>query len=171
MKSPIKIRNAQLSDWEELVRLESLNFSEEEAASPAVLKERIERIADTFLVAELHGQIAGYVVGPAVFSRHLTDDLFAKVTANPKEGGFIAIQSLSVSPDFQGQGVGTLLLAALKERANQQNRQGINLTCHDDLLPYYEMNGFRDEGISDSVHGGAVWFDMVWENLRYEGAL
>ncbi|KXT73538.1 putative arylalkylamine n-acetyltransferase [Streptococcus sp. DD10] len=168
MESPIKIRNVQLSDWEELVRLENLNFSEEEAASPAALKERIEWIADTFLVADFHGQIAGYIVGPAIFSRHLTDDLFAKVTVNPKEGGFIAIQSLSVSPDFQGQGVGTLLLAALKERASEQNRQGINLTCHDNLLSYYEMNGFRDEGISDSVHGGTTWFDMVWENPYYK---
>nr|WP_197458316.1 GNAT family N-acetyltransferase [Streptococcus sp. DD10] len=164
----MKIRNVQLSDWEELVRLENLNFSEEEAASPAALKERIEWIADTFLVADFHGQIAGYIVGPAIFSRHLTDDLFAKVTVNPKEGGFIAIQSLSVSPDFQGQGVGTLLLAALKERASEQNRQGINLTCHDNLLSYYEMNGFRDEGISDSVHGGTTWFDMVWENPYYK---
>jgi len=76
--------------------------------------------------------------------------------------------NLAVHPDFQRQGVGTLLLAALKETAVQQNRKGISLTCHDELIPYYEMNGFVHEGISDSTHGGAVWSDMVWENPNFK---
>ena len=165
MEAPIQIRQADLSDWEEILAIEQLNFPAAEAASSEVLK---ERIPDTFLLAELHGQLAGYIVGPAIQTRYLTDDLFSKVGANPPEGGFIAVQSLSVHPDFQRQGVGTLLLAALKEIAVQQNRQGISLTCHDGLIPYYEMNGFVHEGISDSTHGGAVWSDMVWENANFK---
>lgn len=164
MEAPIRIRQAELSDWEEILAIEQLNFPAAEAASSEVLKERIERISDTFLLAELHDQLAGYIVGPAVLARYLKDDLFSKVSANPPADGFIAVQSLSVHPDFQGQGVGTLLLAALKETAVQQNRQGISLTCHDELIPYFEMNGFVHEGISDSTHGGAVWSDMVWGN-------
>ena len=169
MEAPIRIRQADLSDWEEILAIEQLNFPAAEAAGAEVLKERIEQIADTFLLAEeLHGQLAGYIVGPAVQARYLTDDLFSKVGANSPEGGFIAVQSLSVHPDFQRQGVGTLLLAAFKETAVQQNRQGISLTCHDELIPYYEMNGLVHEGISDSTHGGAVWSDMVWENPNFK---
>ena len=164
MEAPIRIRQADSSDWEKIFAIEQLNFPAAEAVGAEVLKERIERISDTFLLAELHGQLAGYIVGPAIQARYLTDDLFSKVGANSPEGGFIAVQSLSVHPDFQRQGVGTLLLAALKEIAVQQNREGISLTCHDELIPYYEMNGFVHEGISDSTHGGAVWSDMVWEN-------
>ena len=168
MEAPIRIRQAELSDWEEILAIEQLNFPAAEAASSEVLKERIERISDTFLLAELHDQLAGYIVGPAVLARYLKDDLFSKVSANPPADGFIAVQSLSVHPDFQGQGVGTLLLAALKETAVQQNRKGISLTCHDELIPYYEMNGFVHEGISDSTHGVAVWSDMVWENPNFK---
>ena len=168
MEAYIKIRQAQLSDWEEVVHIENLNFPKEEAASPGALKERIQLIADTFLIAELNGQIVGYVVGPVLVSRHLTDVLFTRVTANPPTGGFIAIRSLSVHPDFQRQGMGTLLLAALKETAVQQNRQGISLICHDELISYYEMNGFGDEGISQSFHSGAPWFDMVWDNPDFK---
>ena len=168
MEAPIRIRQVDLSDWEEILAIEHLNFPAAEAASSEVLKERIEQIPDTFLLAELHGELAGYIVGPAVQARYLTDDLFGKVGANSPEGGFIAVQSLSVHPDFQRQGVGTLLLAALKETAVQQNRKGISLTCHDELIPYYEMNGFVHEGISDSTHGGAVWSDMVWENPNFK---
>ena len=168
MEAPIRIRQAELSDWEEILAIEQLNFPAAEAVGAEVLKERIERISDTFLLAELHDQLAGYIVGPAVLARYLKDDLFSKVSANPPADGFIAVQSLSVHPDFQGQGVGTLLLAALKETAVQQNRKGISLTCHDELIPYYEMNGFVHEGISDSTHGVAVWSDMVWENPNFK---
>ncbi len=164
MEAPIRIRRADLSDWEAILAIEQLNFPAAEAASAEVLKERIERISDTFLLAELHGQLAGYIVGSAVLARYLKDDLFSKVCANPPAGGFIAVHSLSVHLDFQRQGVGTLLLAALKETAVQQNRQGISLTCHDELIPYFEMNGFVHEGISDSTHGGTIWSNMVWEN-------
>ena len=164
MEAPIRIRQADLSDWEEILAIEQLNFPAVEAAGAEVLKERIEKIPDTFLLAELHGQLAGYIVGPAVQARYLTDDLFSKVGANPPEGGFIAVQSLSVHPDFQRQGIGTLLLAALKETAVHQHRQGISLTCHDELIPYFEMNGFVHEGISDSTNGGTIWSNMVWEN-------
>ena len=164
MEAPIRIRQADLSDWEEILAIEQLNFPAAEAASSEVLKERIEQIPDTFLLAELHGQLAGYIVGPAVQARYLTDDLFSKVGVNPSEAGFIAVQSLSVHPDFQRQGVGTLLLAALKETAVQEHRQGISLTCHDELIPYFEMNAFVHEGISDLTHGGSVWSNMVWEN-------
>ena len=168
MEAPIRIRQADLSDWEEILAIEQLNFPAAETVSSEVLKERIERISDTFLQAELHGQLAGYIVGPAVQARYLTDDLFSKVGANSPEGGFIVVQSLSVHPDFQRQGVGTLLLAALKEIAVQQNRRGISLTCHDELIPYYEMNGFVHEGISDSTHGGTIWSNMVWENPDFK---
>ncbi|MCY7023935.1 MULTISPECIES: GNAT family N-acetyltransferase [Streptococcus] len=168
MEAPIRIRQADLGDREEILAIEQLNFPAEEAASSEVLKDWIEQIPATFLLAELHGQLAGYIVGPAVLERYLTDDLFSKVGANPPEGGFIAVQSLSIHPDFQRQGVGTLLLAALKETAVQQNRQGISLTCHDELIPYYEMNGFVHERISDSTHGGAIWSDMVWENPNFK---
>ena len=164
MEAPIRIRQAALSDWEEILAIEQLNFPAAEAASSEVLKERIEQIPDTFLLAELHGQLAGYIVGSAVQTRYLTDDLFSKVGVNPSEAGFIAVQSLSVHPDFQRQGVGTLLLAALKETAVQEHRQGISLTCHDELIPYFEMNAFVHEGISDLTHGGSVWSNMVWEN-------
>ena len=167
MEAPIRIRQADLSDWEEILAIEQLNFPAAEAASSEVLKERIEQIPDTFLLAELNGQLAGYIVGLAVQSPYLIDDFFSKVSANPP-AGFIAIQRLSVHPDFQRQGVGTLLIAALKETAVQQNRQGISLLCPDELIPYYEMNDFVHEGIADSSYGSAACSHMVWENPNFK---
>lgn len=158
------IRQVQLADLAEVSRIEAENFSAAEAATPKVIKERIENIADTFLVAEQDGQLAGYIEGPVVASRYLTDDLFQTVQPNPNQSGYIAVTSLSVAKPFQKQGVGTTLLAALKDLAVAQKRIGISLTCHDNLISYYEMNGFTDEGLSLSNHGGSTWYNMVWEN-------
>ena len=56
--------------------------------------------------------------------------------------------------------------AWLKEVAVEQEREGINLTCHDYLIPYYEKHGFVNEGISQSNFAGETWYDMVWENKK-----
>lgn len=167
----IVIRSAQAADLPSISWIEQQNFSKEEAASPHALKERLEVIGDTFLVLENKGQVAGYVVGPVLFSRYLTDAIFQKVLKNPADGGFIMVQSLSIHPAHQRQGLGSLLLAALKEVAVEQDRKGISLTCHDELVSYYQMNGFTNEGLSDSKHGGASWWNMVWENPYYEETL
>ncbi|MGT2943460.1 N-acetyltransferase family protein [Streptococcus constellatus subsp. viborgensis] len=163
----VTLREASLEDWKAIVAIEEANFSTE-AAGAETIQKWIEQEQTNFLIAELNEKIAGYLVGSAVFSRHLTDELFEKVAENPDSGGFIAIQSLSVHPDFKGQGIGTLPLAALKEKAVVQNRQGLNLTCHDYLISYYEMNNFKNEGISDSVHAGVGWYDMVWDNPYFK---
>lgn len=165
------IRHSRLDDWAEIVRIENENFSPAEAATAEDLKQRLEKISDTFLVAEIDHQIAGYVVGPAVTNRYLTDNLFHEVVSNPSQGGFIALTNLSIAKEFQGQGVGTALLAAMKDLAVAQKRQGITLTCHDDLISYYEMNRFTDEGESESTHGGATWYNLVWENPLVEESL
>lgn len=164
----MEIRHVQITDWERISQIETSNFSPEEAAKPEVIRKRIETIADTFLVATFDEQIAGYIEGPVITERYISDDLFHDVSPNPTEKGFIAITSLSIAKEYQGQAIGTTLLAALKDLAVAQNRQGITLTCHDYLISYYEMNGFSDEGESLSQHGGAKWFNLVWENPEFE---
>ena len=34
------------------------------------------------------------------------------------------------------------------------------LTCKEALIHYYARFGFKNCGLSASVHGGAVWYDM-----------
>lgn len=159
------IRNGCLEDLQQVISIEQINFSEAEAASKKAMQERLTIMTDTFLVAEINGRLAGYIEGPVIKGRYLTDDLFHKVSEFPvRVGGFIGITSLSIHPDFKGQGIGTALLAAMKDLVVSQERDGISLTCHDDLISFYEMNGFKDEGESDSKHGGSLWYNMIWNN-------
>lgn len=47
--------------------------------------------------------------------------------------------------------------------AGKKERKGLILTCKARLIHYYESFGYRNLGVSKSVHGGAVWYDMLLE--------
>ncbi|MGT2666827.1 GNAT family N-acetyltransferase [Streptococcus rifensis] len=157
------IRHVTMDDIERIIAIEFQNFSVEEASTIEAFHSHIRHNSETFLVAEIAGEIAGFIEGPVIEGEFLTDDLFQGSLPNPKKGGTIAVTSLAIAKEHQGQGVGTALIAALKDVAVAQERQGITLTCHDYLIPYYEMNGFKDNGLSASTHGGATWYNMTWE--------
>ena len=160
------IRQAQMADLDAIYAIELENFSPEEAISHEILAKHIETISSTFLVAEKNGKILGYLEGPVRPERYLKDISF---TENVEDysylaGGFISATSLSISKEAQGLGVGKALLDTMKEIAIEDERHGINLTCHDYLIAYYEQHDFVNEGRSASMYADEVWFDMVWEN-------
>lgn len=160
----MNIRLARLEDLDEIYAIEVANFSAAEAISKEILADHIEKIATSFLVAEIDGQVLGYLEGPVVKERHLKDSSFSSVVDFSQEPrGYISITSLSIAPQAQSMGLGKILLDEMKKIAKRDGRQGINLTCHDYLIPYYEKHGFVNEGQSNSTYAGEVWYDMVWE--------
>ena len=75
---------------------------------------RIATIADGFIAARNEaGEIVGYIVGPVVGSRYITDDLFKTTVPNPTTGGFQTVLGLAVHPDYRGKDISTLLLNEL----------------------------------------------------------
>ena len=152
MEIPITIRQATLSDLEEMLAIEEANPSSEESLSRQSLEESIRKIAGTFLVAGDENQLVGYVLGEAQ-------------SIHPK---WIEVKSLTIHPDHWGQGLGTLLLAALKQVTVELNHQGILLQSPDELLSYFEMNGFVEEEMTESHYGsGSEWY-LIWENPFYQ---
>ena len=152
MEIPITIRQATLSDLEEMLAIEEANPSLEEALSRQSLEESIRKTAGTFLVAGDENQLLGYVLGEAQ-------------SIHPK---WIEIKSLTIHPNHRGQGLGTLLLAALKQVAVELDYQGILLQSPDELLSYFEMNGFVEEEVPKSHYGsGSEWY-LTWANPFYQ---
>ncbi|WP_430611821.1 GNAT family N-acetyltransferase [Enterococcus sp. DIV0876] len=142
--------------------IEFAGFSPKEAASFEAMRERIAKIPDSFLLAiTTEDIIAGYAVGPIIPVRYITDDLFERTISNPTIGGYQSILSLAVAPAYRSAGVASQLLAALKQLAQQHQRQGITLTCREELISFYEKNGYQMEGVSTSAHAGETWYNMV----------
>lgn len=155
-------RSPIVKDLERIMEIEKLGFPSEEAASSESMKERIEVIHDSFIVAvtEFDNPV-GYVVGPVIPERYLYDELFEKTVENPSIGGYQSILSLVVDPQFQKFGVASKLLTELANLSRDKKRNGITLTCLESLIPFYERNGYKLEGISDSKHAGETWYNMV----------
>ncbi|RDU37212.1 histone acetyltransferase [Neobacillus piezotolerans] len=163
----ISLRNVQPTDLEQLLTIENEGFSKEEAATKDAFVERIRLIPDTFIVAEREGEILGYINGPIINQPYITDDLFEKITGNPKRGGFLSVLGLAVSKQARNQGIAKILINKMEELVEENEREGITLTCKQDLVPFYERYGFVNQGLSESQHGGVRWFNMV--KLRENG--
>ena len=168
MEFPIKIREAQQSDIDQICLIQESISNTLEIMNREIIEERIRKHAGTFLLASLDDQEIAYIAAatlpiPSLRQRILEigDEEFISENA-------IILEDLAVDPDFQGQGFGTLLLAALKEVTRQQNRPGIYLLCEDELLAYFEMNGFVEQGIVDGERSSEFAFLMRWQNPYYQ---
>lgn len=155
-------RQPTKEDLNRIMAIERSGFSAEEAASCAAMAERLTIIPDSFVLAiDDEDQIMGYAVGPVISERYLYDALFEKTQPNPKHGGYQTILSLVVDPAYRKYGVASHLLTELKKISLKAERTGITLTCLENLIPFYEKNGYRVEGISESKHAGEIWYNMV----------
>ncbi len=156
----LNIRNVEIEDLPNLIVIENLCFTPEEAATKEAFEKRIQTISDSFFVAEQEGVIVGLINGPIIETAHITDDLFHRIKENPTAGGHQSILGLAVSPHFQKRGVATALLAHLEKEARGKKRETITLTCRAELINFYAKHGFRNNGISSSQHGGVIWYNM-----------
>ena len=60
------------------------------------------------------------------------------------------------------------LMRHMIRESEKAGRKGLILTCKDKLLSYYSKFGYKNLGVSASVHGGAVWYDMILEFDRWK---
>ena len=171
MEFPIKIREVQQSDIEQVCLMQESTQNFQETFKREIIEERIRNFADTFLLASLDDQVIAYILvtdfATSSVNRWIAE--MADVEAISNEN--LVIDALSVHPNYQGQGFGTLLLAAMKQVALQKNSPSIYLVCKDELLSYFEMNEFIEQGIADLGVGNEVNFLMSWKNPFYQEEL
>ena len=145
MEIPIKIIQASKSDLAEIEALQTSSYPAEKQQPSHILEESIRKCADTFLLARDENQLLG---GPY-----------------PHNPQCLEIHSLVIEADHQRQGLGTLLLAVLKEVAVELDYKAIRLKSPDELLSYFEMNGFIDE--ETSLYATSQGYSMIWFNPFY----
>ncbi len=167
MEFPIKIREVQQSDIEQVCLIQESSQNFQETFKREIIEERIRNFADTFLLASLDDQVIAYISATDFATSSVSRWIVEMADGEAISNGNLVIDALSVHPNYQGQGFGTLLLAALKQVTLQQNRPGIYLLCKDELLSYFEMNEFMEQGIVDVGVGNEVEFLTWWKNPFY----
>lgn len=166
------IRKAGPSDLEEVARIERECFPAAEAAGKESLRQRLEAFWGTgsFLAAvlEADGRMIGFINGAVTDERAIRDEMFERARLHNPDGAYQSVFGLDVTEAFRGRGVAAGLMRELIAQARRQGKKGLILTCKEGLLGFYGQFGYRNLGISASVHGGAVWYDMILEFQGHE---
>lgn len=154
------IRNATLEDLEAIYSIERTCFPENEAASLTSFAKRLAVFPNHFWLLENDSKLIGYINGMVSDHDTIQDEMFEHAELHDEEGRWQSVFGLAVSPDYRKHGHAETLVNHLIDAAKQQNRKGITLTCKEALIPFYGKLGFYNAGLSNSAHGGEVWFDM-----------
>ncbi|MCM1507694.1 MAG: GNAT family N-acetyltransferase [Ruminococcus flavefaciens] len=160
MSGKIIIRHAVLQDLEMISELENTCFPKSEAAFKKDLYNRIQVFPENFWLMEQDGRIISMINGMVSDIPNLLDDMYENANMHNKSGAWQMIFSVVTHPDFQNKGYAGHLMNQVIQDSVKANRKGIILTCKEKLISFYEKFGFVNEGISASVHGNTVWYQM-----------
>ncbi len=93
----------------------------------------------------------------------IDDEMFANAKLHNPKGKWLAIFGVNTLPEYRNRGLAGKLMETVILETKKQGCKGCILTCKDKLVHYYEKFGYKNKGISKSVHGGAAWYDMLLE--------
>ena len=154
------IRTATLADLEAVAAVERACFPAAEAATAEQFAERLKYYGEHFWLLFLEGELVSFVDGFVTDEKDLTDEMYERAELHDKDGAWQMIFGVNTVPEYRRQGYAELLLRRAIEDAEKQGRKGLVLTCKQELVHYYAKLGFVDEGVSASVHGNVVWYQM-----------
>ena len=159
----MNIRKAKMEDLDEITAIEAECFPASEAATRKSFEGRLAVYPDYFWILEEDGKIVSFVNGMVTDSPNLSDEMYENPHLHNPEGKWQMIFGINTLPDYRKRGYAEKLLNEMIKDAKDKKRKGVVLTCKDALVHYYSKFGFKNEGVSESTHGGVVWYEMRLE--------
>ena len=156
----MEIRTATMADLEAVAAVERSCFPAAEAATAEQFAERLKYYGEHFWLLFLEGELVSFVDGFVTDNKDLTDEMYERAELHNKNGAWQMIFGVNTVPEHRKKGYAELLLRRAIDDARKQGRKGLVLTCKKELVHYYAKLGFVDEGVSASVHGNVVWYQM-----------
>lgn len=156
----MNIRIATIEDLQAITAVESRCFPAAEAASESDFKNRLSAYPNHFWLLEDDGKLIGFVNGMVTNESILRDEMFKDANLHNENGQWQMIFGVNTIPEYRRQGCAEKIINKVIADAKEQGRKGLVLTCKEKLLHYYTKFGFKNEGISESTHGGVVWYNM-----------
>ena len=156
----MNIRLATIDDLQAVTEVEARCFPEAEAATEKDYKERLTKYPNHFWLLEDDGKLIGFVNGMVTDEPTLRDEMYENAKLHNENGAWQMIFGVNTIPEYRRQGCAEKIINRVISDAREQGRKGIVLTCKDKLVHYYAKFGFENEGVSESTHGGVVWYEM-----------
>lgn len=159
-----EFRNIRQEEADQAVEIEEICFPPNEACSEKMMRERIAKAPELFLVAvdRETGKVAGFLNGLATNERKFRDEFFTDAGLYEPDGENIMLLGLDVLPQYRRQGLAREIMSRYLRREKEKNRKTVILTCLDSKVAMYEKMGFQNLGISGSTWGGEAWYEMEY---------
>ena len=154
------IRTATMDDLDSIAAVEAECFPAAEAATREEFADRIRVYGSHFWLLHEGDRLVSFVDGFVTDKEDLTDEMYEKADMHRENGAWQMIFGVNTIPAYRRRGLAGLLLKRAIADAREQGRKGLVLTCKERLLSFYRQFGYRNEGVSGSEHGGAVWYEM-----------
>ena len=155
------IRTATMKDLKAVAEVEHICFPPAEAASEESFAERLKYYPEHFWLLEEEGKLISFINGFVTDEMTICDEMFADASMHNKDGAYQAIFGVNTLPEYRRQGYAAKVMWHVIEEARKQGRKGLILTCKEEKIHYYAKFGYELLGLSESVHGGSVWYDMI----------
>jgi ribosomal protein S18 acetylase RimI-like enzyme len=141
--------------------IESTAYEGDEAATRAKIQKRIATYPQGFMVIEIDGLITGFINSGSTDHIQMADEDFKELIGHTPDGRHNVILSVAVHPDYQGQGLCSILMANYVLRMHRLKKESIHLMCRQRHIGLYEKLGFKYLRKSESSHGKLTWHEMV----------
>lgn len=155
----IELRLIAEDELDSAIKLEQRCYTPEAAATPHGFQFRYEHYRPFFWSAWLGTELIGITNGIRT-SQSACGDEMKGGQADSLNGNNFCVLTVAVDSAHRGQGIGALLLKKLIQQCGASGIQRIILMCEQHLISFYEAEQFELRGISASVHGGIVWYEM-----------
>lgn len=159
-KNEMIIRTATMDDLQDITEIEAACFPAAEAADRKSFERRLTHFADHFWVLMDEDVMVGFVNGMVTDEKDLRDEMYDDASLHNPKGAWQMIFGVDTLPAYRRQGCAEKVLKHVIESARKEGRKGLVLTCKDHMVHYYSKFGFVKEGVSDSTHGGVLWYQM-----------
>lgn len=161
-------RNILPQEADQAARIEEICFPPNEACSEKMMRERVAKAPELFLVAidRQSGRIAGFLNGLSTNEGVFRDEFFIDAELYDPNGKNVMLLGLDVLPEYRGQGLAREIVLRYLRREHERGRESVILTCLDSKVKMYEGMGFVDRGIAQSSWGGEQWHEMCRELNR-----
>lgn len=162
MNNKFEFRNICAEEADQAVQIEQICFPPNEACSETMMRERVAKAPELFLVAvdKETGKIAGFLNGLSTEEEIFRDEFFTNAGLYNPKGDNVMLLGLDVLPEYRGQGLATEIMCRYAQRERQRGRKMLILTCLESKTLMYGKMGFQNDGIAASSWGGEQWYEM-----------
>ncbi len=157
-----EFRNILPGEAGQAVSIEEICFPPNEACSEKMMRDRIAKAPELFLVAvdKESGKLAGFLNGLSTEESKFRDEFFIDAELYDPVGRNVMILGLDVLPQYRRRGLAREIVSRYLRRERERGRKEVFLTCLESKVEMYKRMGFQDHGMAESTWGGEQWHEM-----------